>query len=559
MSRLPRFRTRSWPIDNTDRPSPIECLVVGRSSRYLGGLAAVATTVAMLVPASALAADRFTSGVTAGEVTSQSAIVWARASRPVSVKVVLATDPGFSNVVRQRVLPATGANDNTAQTTFDGLNPNTTYHYQFCFVGGNPCSSLGKFLTAPSPSVNKTIRFAYSGDETGVAEPGHTNPFWGNFKAFQSMVGEHNSFNIDFGDTIYSDPEVPGASTALTVRQKWNMYLKKLALPNMQSIRSATGLYNHWDDHEFINDFSIPENGRALYDRGVRAFRTYEPVTYSNSSGIYRTARWGKNLELFFLDERSFRSGKASANHVCDNPETGQPDLAPTAPQNVRNAFAALVPSLSQPVSQACKDKINNPGRSFLGGPQLNKFVQDVKSSDAKWKVVMNETPIQQFYALPYDRWEGYATERVRLLRALQTANVNHLVFLTTDTHAALANVVRYRTLAGDVAPANAPSTVPSPTPYQDFVIGPVGTKPFWQEIDDATGRSGNGRVISNAFFKPPPPNGMGMACAQGGQNSYGEVTVTATTLKIAYKDENGNTLMDSDGSTPCGPYVLTH
>ncbi len=35
----------------------------------------------------------------------------------------------------------------------------------------------------------------------------------------------------------------------------------------------------------------------------------------------------------------------------------------------------------------------------------------------------------------------------------------------------------------------------------------------------------------------------MGMSCAQGGENSYGEVTVTGNTLRIAYKDENGNTL----------------
>ena len=32
------------------------------------------------------------------------------------------------------------------------------------------------------------------------------------------MVAENNDFNIDFGDTIYSDPEVPGAPTATTVR-----------------------------------------------------------------------------------------------------------------------------------------------------------------------------------------------------------------------------------------------------------------------------------------------------------------------------------------------------
>ena len=101
------------------------------------------------------------------------------------------------------------------------------------------------------------------------------------------------------------------------------MYRKKLSILNMQRIRSATGLYSHWDDHEFINDFSIPENGRPLYDRGVQAFRDYMPVTFSQERGIYRTFRWGKNLQLFFLDQRSFRSAKASANGTCDNPDTG--------------------------------------------------------------------------------------------------------------------------------------------------------------------------------------------------------------------------------------------
>ncbi len=69
------------------------------------------------------------------------------------------------------------------------------------------------------------------------------------------------------------------------------------------------------------------------------------------------------------------------------------PDLAPTAPQSTRNLFSILVPSLDQPVSQACKNRINSPNRTFLGKPQLNRFLNAVKSSTATWKVVMNETP----------------------------------------------------------------------------------------------------------------------------------------------------------------------
>ena len=377
-------------------------------------------------------------------------------------------------MVRKRILRAVAGNDNTVQARFAGLQPSSTYYYRFCIPGGGALQLRGQVPDRSAAQPPHADQVRVLGRRDGLQAPG-APPFWGNFKAFRSMVAENNHFNIDFGDTIYSDPEVPGAPPLSAVGQKWAMYRQKLAVQNMRSIRAATGLYNHWDDHEFINDFSIPENGRTLYNRGVRAFRNYMPVTYSNERGIYRSFRWGKNLELFFLDERSFRSAKASANGTCDNPETGEPDLAPTAPQSTRNLFSALVPSLDQPVSQACKDRINSPNRTYLGKPQLNRFLNAVENSTATWKVVMNELPIQQFYALPYDRWEGYAFERLQLLNALQYRNVDNLVFLTTDVHAGLANVVRKRTLSGDVAPSNAPATAPVNTPYRDFVDRPGG------------------------------------------------------------------------------------
>src|SRR4029079_11713282 len=137
---------------------------------------------------------------------------------------------------RQRLLNASDSNNDTVQTKFGGCAPNTPYHYRFCYPSGHPCSAIGKFPTAPRPTNPKTIRFAYAADETAVPAPGHTNPFFGNFKVFAQMANEHNDFNIDFGDTIYSDPEVPGVATASTVPQKWGMYAKKMSIPNMQKI-----------------------------------------------------------------------------------------------------------------------------------------------------------------------------------------------------------------------------------------------------------------------------------------------------------------------------------
>ena len=34
----------------------------------------------------------------------------------------------------------------------------------------------------------------------------------------------------------------------------------------------------------------------------------------------------------------------------------------------------------------------------------------------------MNEMPIQQYYVLPYDRWEGYEAERQRVLHRARRA-----------------------------------------------------------------------------------------------------------------------------------------
>jgi alkaline phosphatase D len=529
---------------------------VARGTRHLAAVVAGVGILAVL-PAGASGSKLFKDGRTAGEVTSHSAVVWARAIRPVTLQAQVATDSAFHHKVALRRVRAKPNNDTTVQRKILGLKPDHTYWYRFCTVRRHVCSGRGRFETAPAPGDTKTIRFAYTGDETGAHQPGSRTPFWGYFRAFNSIVAEHNDFNVDFGDTIYSDPEVPGWAnrTALTVPQKWAMYRRKLRVGNMRRVRAATGMYNHWDDHEFRNDFSIPEFGQGLYDHGVRAFRDYMPVHYTKQTGIYRTVRWGKNLELFFLDERSFRSAKASDNGACDNPDTGEPDLAPTAPNDKRQLFSALIPSLAEPVSARCKRTIDSPQRTMLGKPQLHRFLHDVEASDARWKVVMNETPIQQFYGLPYDRWEGYAFERVQLLKALESADVKNLVFLTTDTHAAFANVVRLRTLDGDVAPSNAPPA-PADTPYNDFIIGPVATAPFWQEIDDETGKPGSGELLSQVFFHPQPQQGVGMACSQGDQRSYAEVTVKRGSLTVEYKKANGSPVIDIDGN-PCGPYVL--
>jgi alkaline phosphatase D len=437
-----------------------------------------------------------------------------------------------------------------------GLRPGRRYWYRF--RKGRGKSELGTFVTAPRANQNKTVKFGWTGDTDFTAAPGQRRPFWNTGGVFRRMRAEGNAFNIHLGDTIYSDSEVPGRlqPIALTVPAKWAKYKTNLGNAPLRRLRRSAGFYSHWDDHEFINDFSPAENsfasfnvqtninGRRLYRRGVRAFRDYAPVAYSRRNGLYRTVRWGRNLELFFLDERSFRSAKADAGGVCNNPLTGQPDVAPTGPQNVRNVFALVEPSLAQPVSRACLDAIRSPQRTYLGRRQLRRFLRQVKRSDARFKVIVNELPIQQYYVLPYDRWEGYEAERQLVLRELQS--VPNVVFLTTDVHATLVNDARFQTLEPG-GPGN--------SGILDVTVGSAATENFALEIDRSLGRQGIGALVDTAFFEPQPPAGVGMQCSILDEFSYGEVRVTANRLTITPKGIDGRPQVNA--GRPCGPFVV--
>jgi alkaline phosphatase D len=482
----------------------------------------------------------FSYGVAAGEVTSTSAVLWTRAPKPGRVTFeVRTTNPAGSAVVGSAV--ANAQDDLTVRVhLMRKLLPGVSYRYRF--RQGSVVSPTGAFVTAPTVRANATVRFAFTGD-ADATPGGNGKPAFNAFQVYGRMAAELNDFNINLGDTIYSDSELAGAKPAVTVAERWEKYKLGLALPDLRRLRAVTGLYSHWDDHEFVNDFSVVERGEAVYRAGVEAFTDYAPVTYTARNGLYRTFRWGKNLELFFLDERSFRSAKASAGHACD--VGGAPDLAPTAPPATRAAFATLIPSFRQPVPAGCLTAIDDPARTMLGERQHTTFIRAIRASTARWKVVVNETPIQQLYQLPYDRWEGYAAERSQLLADL--AGTKNVVFLTTDLHANAIGEVRTRTLeaGGPVA-----------TGIWEIVTGPVATNTYTREIDTALGRPGAGVLVTSLFLKPRPPVGIGLRCAATNVYSYAEVVVTARTLTVTPTDAAGMAVREPTGGG-CARLVL--
>ena len=531
---------------------------------------ALCSLIALAGAAGAAAAPQgFKFGVSSGDVSSSSAILWARANKSGLAQLQIQEggkwgqcDP--STAPKRYVAKALKSNDFTVQAKIGGLQPRRTYRYRWCMPGGR-YSAVGRFDTAPGPNEARTIRFAVTGDQDASPLPGTSTPYWNNFEVWRRIVEEENNFNVLMGDTIYSDSEVPGvggvSGTALSVAQKWAKYRLNLGQKAWANARGDTSYYAHWDDHEFINDFARSENvfpeeggnveynGEQLYQNGVKAFRDYNPVTYSKENGIYRTFRWGKNLQVFFLDERSFRSAKADYSGVCDNPPgSGSPDLAPTAPQANRDLFSLIAPALATPAPAACLAAIEDPSRTMLGRHQREVFESAIKSSNATFKVVMNEVPIQQFYALPYDRWEGYAAERTQLLTFLKE-DVKNVVFLTTDVHANMVNDARLQTL-GPGGPVN--------TGITEVTTGPVATRTYAGEINSEVGSESAATQIRALFFNPQPPTGVGMQCSGLDEFSYAEVSVAKSALTVQLKNIEGKPVLNTANRSKPGEACAT-
>ena len=541
----------------------------------MGGL--VCTALLAALPAVAPAKMDKNAGIASGDPTSDAVIVWARATKSGKVTAQVSTSKGFSRrKTKSKNVSARGSKDFTVQVEFKRLKAGTRYYYRF--KQGGSSSSKGQFKTLPRKSKASAFELTYTGDSDGHIQGG--KPVFNNFESLDAAKREKSDLFVYLGDTIYSDGSVvcpatfPGQSVcnghpatdilswpvARTVPEKWAKYKENRGYAHLRNLLASVASATNWDDHEVINDFDVADlnktaSGRALLAAGLQAFRNYFPIRkYSpNSTGFYRDFKAGKNAEVWILDERSFRNAEADDGTECDNPPgSGNADLAPTAPQTTRNVFTAVAPALANPVPPACIAKLNDPSRTMLGSTQLAAFKNSLKASTAKWKLVFTGDPIQQEYALPYDRWEGYPKERANILKHIKDNDIKNVVWLTTDQHDSVLGPVRNCTLGGPVeGPCPAAG---SPTGMHELITGPIATNTFSKEIQGATGSASAGGLVQGAFLAQPPPNGVGTECANVDTYSYAVVNINkaGTTLTMTSKDQKGQVIKDPLTGKPC-------
>lgn len=449
---------------------------------------ALLVCLASVQPVSA-APVTFRDGVASGDITKHSAVLWTRSTGAGRVAVEVASDRHFADVVESGAANARAARDFTVEIEARGLRPGESYYYRFFGPGGTH-SPVGVFETPPAAEEN--LRFVYSGDSDGTVTPEGTANYRDEIAAVsRTMRREAADVFVYVGDTIYSDSGLAAPTKAALLGEYRAKYREVRTIQAFRRLLASASLVTQWDDHEVRNDYAGNPGAAPFAPAGVtpeevvagqQAFREYSPIEEGPGGRTYRRLKWGPDLEFFVLDERSYRSTPLPALQACFQAETGQPDVAPTLPQPVRSSFSSGtgLAYLSSPPPAGCKEAIDDSSRTMLGPEQEGWLKAGLQTSKATFKVIVNEVPIQELYANPYDRWEGYAAERRELLTLIRDGGITGVLFATTDTHATIANPACVTTLGSDGTYACDPDTAP-----WEVVAGPMGTKHFSDEVNE--------------------------------------------------------------------------
>jgi alkaline phosphatase D len=425
-------------------------------------------------------AAAITHGVIVGDVTSSSALVWARADREATLNVVLSGGQ-HGRIGRAS---ARAADDFTARVPLEHLRPGTTYRYRAWFsLRGHGSShwplARGTFRTAPRDGQAEPLRLAFGGDLNGqnvCRDAAEGMPI------VQTVRARHPDVFVGLGDSIYADnacsdvgmygnTQIPWRfGPAADVPTYWAHWRYTRADPGLERLLSGTDYVGVWDDHEVVNDFGPLTDTRStppytpgvhLMPLGLKAFLDYTPVAIAENtpSRLYRSLRWGKNLELFVLDTRQYRD----------------PNFEP--------------------------DTDAHP-KTMLGREQVTWLKEKLAASDATWKVIVSSVPMSiptGFPAVPngrdgwanFDQATGYERELLDILRFMQEHAIRNSVWITTDVH--FAEAFRYVPLGSDPGFA-----------VHELVTGPMNARIFPTMDFDTTL---NPQRL--AFFGPPSPGAV--------------------------------------------------
>jgi alkaline phosphatase D len=424
-------------------------LVRSASTLALAGLGGLAK------PYLSRAADRprITCGLQSGDVSTNSAMVWARADRPARMQVEYSTRESFDTVLGAASADALPDRDFTSKILLEGLPPGQDIFYRVRFEDVSGISGetqTGHFRTAPAD--DHSISFVWSGDTAG--QGWGIDASRGGMRTYRTMLENRPDFFIHSGDHIYADCPVPSelklpdgqiwrnivteekSAVAHSLAQFRGNYKYNLLDDNLRAFNAEVPMFAQWDDHEVTNDWSpigsadetgYREDGTSrLVARAARAFHEFMPMRESREEAgrVYRRISYGPLLDVFLIDMRSYRD--STWNKRDDRSDT-----------------------------------------FILGKAQLAWLKRELAASDATWKVIAADLPIGlvslDAVALGDGPPERREHEIADLLSFIKRAGVRNTVWLTADMH---------YTAAHHYDPNRAVFT--DFEPFWEFVSGPL-------------------------------------------------------------------------------------
>jgi alkaline phosphatase D len=399
-----------------------------------------------------LAEELLPQGIAIGDVTATGALLWVRTEGPAYVQVEWAPPSVWERasklatvttpVARTPRMTATAETDFTLSIPLEHLAPATRYRFHI-LIGpaaetNDPIearlAAKGEFTTLPDAAASVPVTFAWSGD-LGGQQRCRQGP--SGYPIFEVLRRQDLDFFLFLGDTIYSDspctspPNEPGADFMATSLDEYRArHRYQRGAESLRRLLETVPVYVIWDDHEVRNNFSGPFDD--LMTAGRRALREYWPIAGSpdDRHRLYRSIRYGKDMELFILDTRQYRSRNAD------------PD---------------------------------GPAKTMLGTAQRQWLLDGLKRSTATWKVIATSVPLSVpkggGVSLPgNDGWAGgadgtgFERERQVIVEAILRHPIKNVVFLGGDVHWVQANAYD----------PNQDGIID----FHEFVVGPLSARP---------------------------------------------------------------------------------
>ena len=475
-------------------------------------------------------------GVASGDITKNNVVIWSRSDRPARMFVEYSTSESFrGRVERFRGPLALEDSDFTARFNLKNLPAGEQIFYRVTFqdidnknIYSAPVS--GSFRTPPTSG--RDIFFAWSGDTAG--QGWGINPDFGGMKIYETIRQLNPDFFIHSGDNVYVDGPIESSvilddgttwknitteeksKVAETLKEFRGNYIYNLLDENVRRFNAEVPILVQWDDHEVTNNWYPGEilpadddrytikDVNVLAKRGRQAFLEYSPIRYKGNNPqrtrIDRFFNYGELLDIFMLDERSYRGPNTPNNQTTQSEET-----------------------------------------EFLGSRQLRKLKRKLLKSKATWKIIASDMPLGlvvrdgntnfEAWANADDLALGRELELADLLRFIQRKNIQNVVWLTADVHYAAAHYY-------DPAQAQFKDF----KPFWEFVAGPLNSGTFGpNQLDNTFGPVVKFQSIPSDLQPNRPPS--------EGLQFFGTVRIDNDTkiMTVTLRNLAGETLYSVD------------